>query len=892
MRDRLLNSWGEQSARHPWRILAVGLLLLIGAFLSASRLEMSPRWSDLLPLEDPRVQEFNRILDNYSNASNSILVVQGPETACKAFADTVVPRIAGVTEFVERVEYRTDYEFLQRHGLLLSKTRDLRRTADLFENLALLPLLRQINENFEEVYTGDEESLSNREKEEKALGYLDALNFLLVSIDSVAHGSEPDNALINECTGRLTLGDTYFRSPDGEVLLIIIEPTFAITDISLAVAATDSLQAIIDQGMVEFPTITAGLTGTIPLARDEMVFSEADLSWASLLALALILGMLILAFRRLTAPLLALLNLVVALLIASGFIALFLQTLNIMTSMFGVILLGLGIDFSIHIITGFLDRRQHQPLQEALGSTLQLAGPGVLTGAITSAAAFMTLMISESRGIAELGLVLGVGILATALSTFFFLPSLLAVRDRFGQRRGRTSTNRPPIQAPLLGHWGNFAVKHPGKLLTGGILLTLVLAWQASQVKFDYNYLNMEPEGIPSVTLQDTLEQHFAMSPDFAMISTGNLEEVRRITAAAKELTTVGQVSSITEYLPTMDEQRERFPLLAALRTRILNSPPPSRIVPEDLVALVAELERLDANIYELGQIAYTGGRERLDKKCITLTGDPDRPDSPQPVLQLAGYLSDNEDTVLPGLNDFQNGFSPRLRARLLELTTADTITLAGLPDQIQDRFRSKDQEEFLVTVYPRRSAWDFNFLNAFAGQLEQVSPNITGTPPLFQALIDYIARDGILTTLLTILVVLAVLWIDFRSLKLALIAMIPLLAGGLWMVGLLHSSGLMLTFVNVTALPMIVGIGIDDGVHMIHRYRREGYQQAQKVLLTTGKAILLTTMTTMLGFGAMLGASYRGLVSLSSLLIIGVGACFLTTVLFLPPLFSLLKEK
>jgi hypothetical protein len=78
----------------------------------------------------------------------------------------------------------------------------------------------------------------------------------------------------------------------------------------------------------------------------------------------------------------------------------------------------------------------------------------------------------------------------------------------------------------------------------------------------------------------------------------------------------------------------------------------------------------------------------------------------------------------------------------------------------------------------------------------------------------------------------------------------------------------------------------------MIHRYRREGYQQAQKVLLTTGKAILLTTMTTMLGFGAMLGASYRGLVSLSSLLIIGVGACFLTTVLFLPPLFSLLKEK
>jgi uncharacterized protein len=78
----------------------------------------------------------------------------------------------------------------------------------------------------------------------------------------------------------------------------------------------------------------------------------------------------------------------------------------------------------------------------------------------------------------------------------------------------------------------------------------------------------------------------------------------------------------------------------------------------------------------------------------------------------------------------------------------------------------------------------------------------------------------------------------------------------------------------------------------MIHRYRREGYRQSRKVLLSTGKAILLTTLTTMLGFGAMLGASYRGLVSLSSLLIFGVGACFLTTVLFLPPLFTLIKNN
>ena len=892
MRDRLLQLWGELSARHPWRILAVGLLLLAGALWSAARLEMSPRWSDLLPLEDPRVQEFNRILDNYSNASNSILVLQGPEAACKAFADVVVPRIEAVEEYVERVEYRLDTEFLQRQGLLLSKTRDLRRTTDLFANLALTPLLNQINDNFEEVYTDDEESLSNREKEENALRFLDALGFLVGVIDSLARGSEADEALLQECTDRLTMGDAYFVSPDGEVLLIMIEPTFAITDISLVVAATNTLQSIIDTEIKRFPGVTAGLTGTIPLAHDEMAFSEADLSRASILALVLILGLLILAFRRLTAPLLALLNLVLALLMASGFIALFLQTLNLITSMFGVILLGLGIDFSIHIISGFLDRRQQHSLKEALVSSLQLTGPGVLTGAVTSAAAFLTLMLSESRGIAELGLVLGVGILATAASTFFFLPALLAVRDNFQLKRGRAESKRVPLQAPLLGHWGDFAVKHPRLLLTGGVLLTALLTWQAFQVKFDYNYLNMEPRGIPSVTLQDTLEQHFAMSPDFAMISTPDLAEARRITTAARELNTVGMVSCITEFLPTRAEQLERFPLLAALRTQLLTAPAPERIGSAELAELVRQLERLDANIFELGQLAYTGGRERVDRKCITLTGDPDYPGSPQPILRLAGYLADNQGTVLPGLNRFQDDFTPRLHERLLELTAADTITLANLPQQIQQRFRSHAGDEFLVTVYPRRSAWDFAFLKTFAGQLEQISPNITGTPPLFEALIDYISRDGILTTLLTILVVLLVLWLDFRSLKLTLLAMIPLLAGGLWMVGILHSCGMMLTFVNVTALPMIVGIGIDDGVHMIHRYRKEGFHESRTVLLSTGKAILLTTLTTMLGFGAMLGASYRGLVSLSALLIFGVVACFLTTVLFLPPLFRLMRQR
>ena len=124
-----------------------------------------------------------------------------------------------------------------------------------------------------------------------------------------------------------------------------------------------------------------------------------------------------------------------------------------------------------------------------------------------------------------------------------------------------------------------------------------------------------------------------------------------------------------------------------------------------------------------------------------------------------------------------------------------------------------------------------------------------------------------------------------------ALLGVIPLLAGGIWMVGILKSLGMMLNFINVMGLPMIVGIGIDDGVHLLHRYQYEGLKKTPTVLRSTGKAILLTSLTTMAGFGSLSLASYRGWASLGILLAVGVGACFLTTVLFLPAIIGLTQK-
>ena len=164
--------------------------------------------------------------------------------------------------------------------------------------------------------------------------------------------------------------------------------------------------------------------------------------------------------------------------------------------------------------------------------------------------------------------------------------------------------------------------------------------------------------------------------------------------------------------------------------------------------------------------------------------------------------------------------------------------------------------------------------------------------PLVFYVLIQIIGRDGKIAAILTIIVVLILRLWDFKKIHLAILAMVPLIIGAIWMVGTMHLLGLQLTLVNLMGLPLILGIGIDDGVHILHRYGIEGRGKIRTVFTSTGKAVMLTSLTTMLAFGSLVFATYRGLGSLGIALFIGVGTCFLTSVIILPALLGLMEKK
>ncbi len=888
MRERILKNWAHFAAAHPWLVITAILFITVLAAIPASQIKMEMHWADLLPAGDPMVKEFNRVLKEYKSTSTIIVVVQGKEAQIKKFAERIAPEIEKLTDYVERVDYKIDKQFFAEHGFMLSKAKDLEQNLTLFKDLNLLPLLKEINNNFEKTYIEEEEPLSTREKEDKAVRYLDGLEYLLHTLNGFLILKEVDSARVDAAADRFLLGDPYIISQDKTTLLINIKPTFSSMNVDEDIKATMAIQKIIDKAGKDFSDVRAGITGMIPLQKDEMEYTTRDMRIASIIALVLVLVLFILTFRMWSSPVLAALNLIVSVVIAAGLVGLFLGRLNLMTSMFAVILIGLGIDYSIHIISLYSERRviDKEP-GLAMEQALIRAGPGIVTGALTTACAFFALTISVTRGIKEMGIVLGIGIICAMLVTIILLPALLIARERVMTRVSRRPSKTHHIEFTALENIGRLIVSRPMLFLLIGCAITGYMLYQAFRVRFDYNMLNIEPEGLPTVALQDTIIKAFDLSPDFAMVAASSIDEARAVVKRAKAMPSVGAVNSISEYLPTLQEQKRRRLYIERIHQQAANAGYKANSK-NNLNKIIEELERLDMNIYELGQLAFTGGQDRVDRKCQSIIGRPDKEDADNLILTIVEKIKKEPDQALGRLNVFQKNFLEGLKKRILKMANSQYITLDNLPDQIKNHFINKSGDQYLVIIYPRGYVWNYQYLTTFTRQLGRISSKSTGLPPMFLKLINYIGRDGLRATIFTIFIVFLLLWMDFRSLWLALLGIIPLIAGGIWMVGLLQSFGAMFNVVNVMGIPMIVGIGIDDGVHLIHRYIFEGFNKTPVVLRSTGKAILLTSLTTIAGFGSLMVSKYQGFVSLGLLLTLGVAACFLTTIIFLPSIISL----
>jgi len=617
----------------------------------------------------------------------------------------------------------------------------------------------------------------------------------------------------------------YFLFPtNDEVIGIVLLRLINIdkTQFSQGTEAIGTLRNIVEQVRAGHPSLQIGLTGMPILEHDEMALSNEAMMAATLLSFAGVCIVFMAGFGSLRHPFLAVLALLIAFAWTMGYITLAVGHLNILSIAFGAMLIGLGTDFSVHYLGKYLElRKDGKNVIESLCQAAELVGPSILTGALTTSAAFYAASFTEFIGVAELGIIVGGGILFCVTATFTVLPALIVLitpTTAPGTAPGKNvlSDNLFDIRGALVP-----VLKFPKMTLFLFALGFLYLLTGIPNVRYDHNLLNLQPEGLESVALEQRL---LSLNSDkggknawFALSIAETKEELLERKKLFEQKYPELQTEEIVSFFPEADSERVRIIQSLAETLQHLPDQFPAMANPQ-----VAELLR------------------RLHSLKAMAVSEP------------------------PTVND--------------------------LPESLVSRFVGKHGKH-LMRIYSTANIWDMDEMEKFVTAVRDIDPYATGSPLQTYESSIQMQRGFLSAAYYALIAILILTWVDFRSITASFLALLPMFLGFAMMFGIIGLLDLPLNPANMIVLPLVMGIGIDDGVHLVHEFR---HNRSKRYVLSaaTTTGILLTTLTTLVGFGSMMIASHRGLQSLGRIFVIGATCCMIASIVVLPAILTLWTRR
>ena len=901
LRMKLLGKWGRWASVHWGKtlLLALGITLIMG--IGASRLKLEMSFYSMLPEGSQQVRDLKKIIKNFPAASSIVVVLEAKDKSDRVEAEITVKRAVDIlsrellksefSEHIIRVQGKLDIDFFKDHGLMLSKAEDIERMRRIYSNINLVPLFSHLNDDFEREYSGDEEKLS--ENEELAIAQFEGLEQILKAMESSAAGERISTEAASASIDRFLFGSPYFMNRDSTMALLFIQPTFTMNDMEMYVTIIPLIEKMINE-RAETLGVTAGLTGLLVVGKDEMVTSEQGLVLSMLIAVLLIFLLMIISFRMYSAPFISGIPLFIGILWTMGLAGFTIKRLNLMTAMYMVVLLGLGIDYAIHLLTSFMQERDDgNDFTTSVGNSLKKSGAGIFTGALTTAVAFFMLVIARSDVVRELGVVAGFGILSEFMAMIILVPALLGFRNYRLTKKGKAESKLLEKLTPRFRIIPSLGIKiknHPYLFILLLLAAGILLATQAGKVEVEGNMMKMEAKGLESIELQDRMVEEFGMAPDVMSITMTDLEEMRSIGKKIKKLASVKTVESLTPYYPSVKEQSIRAGLVEKFKGEIAPQKAEDSV---DTGLLIEEIYRLEDNLLEMSDLAFMAGMDRMFHKLSILTGrnEEGRKVTETVIDRLIAAIKENPESAA-GLVYFQRAFVPPFKEKLINMANTEEIAIDMIPPFILDSFRSKDGKDYLMNIIPTQNPWDEEYREIFTSQLETITDKATGMVLASNQMMEIAGQDGIRAAIAALIAIFFLLIIDFRNIKLSVVTLFPLLLAFISLFGIMAITGIKFDFVNVIAVPLLIGIGIDDVVHFNHRYLLEGKGNMDRVVARIGRAVLLTTLTTIIGFGSFIPSVMRAMRSTGIVLSIAMALAFLYSILFHPAVLIILTEK
>ncbi|MEC7641833.1 MAG: MMPL family transporter [Nitrospinota bacterium] len=887
---------------HSWRVLLVSLLLALASIWTTSNfLKFNTSRGDLVSKDLPYNQRNEEYRKEFENFDGMIIVIEGDDqTQMESFTKGLIDELDKQKSAFSQIFYKVETEYFKKMAFLYFILQELRDLAekieshqDFLEDVNAAPglnqLLRSINskistgmvETLLSNFLDAEDSKETEEEDDKA--DLSLLISILRQMTAHLNGdtvfSSPWQSFLTDRKDSLA-SKGYLVSKDEHMMFVLLNPVSTKNDFTGSKTSIEVIRQLIDGLKPQFPDIQVGLTGGDVIASDEMVVTLDDVTQATQIALVGVALLFVVVFRGVVKPLLAIFSLVIAICWAMGFTTLTVGHLNILSVVFTTILIGLGIDFGVHIIERYREERSSgKDIPTSLEKTIRGTGMGNFSGAITTAIAFGAMTLTDFQGIAELGWIAGGGILLCFAAMIILLPALLTLEEK---KRGNVYEKRTFIlgqTGALEKFFDNYQL-----IITLSIVSLVWAGWSLKDLSFDYNILKLQAKGTEAVQYELKIIEGAKRSTWYAAMITSSLDEARQKLKTIKALATVGNAESIVSVLP--DQQEEKIQEVKALAPMLDEL----EVGPEDdVLSLKGLTKTMKRIVFKL--------RSREKTKSADLTEiEPGSVEEARHWAQkfLQNIRTIDEKTATERMNLYSEKLFIDYREKIDDIKASahpKPVRIEDIPSSLRKRFVGKTGK-YLISVFPNINIWEREAMKDFLGQIRKIDPNVTGNAVHVYESSRLMKEGYIKGGVYAMIAIFIYILLAFKNLRTTFLILLPTFVGAVWTVGIMDWLDVQFNLANLVILPLIIGIGVVGGVHIIHRYREEPNKEICVLSKSTGQAVVISSLTTMIGFGSLLVADHQGIYSLGLVLTIGVGSCLMASVTLLPALLKLCSVK
>jgi len=844
--------WIAAVDRRPALALAIVFVLTVASGIYAARnlgVDADPDAMISADLPFRRVaQEFQQA---FRTPDDSVLLVIDGESASVAgrAADALAAKLASQTDLFVKVHVPFGGPFFQKNGLLYQDVDTLQRLSDGLA--AVQPLVAKLEQDPSLVGVSDllgEALAAKRRGIPLDIDLSQALDRVRAAADAARDGRRAPDPW-----GDALIGGSL--SEDGKHRVVWLEPRRDYEDLLFTEPVVEAVQqAVRELELDPAHGVRVRLTGNDVLNYEELLVVETQGKLVGVVSLLLFTATVFLALRSGRTVLALVGSLVASLVWTNAFATVAIGHLNQVSAVFNVLIVGLGGEFGIHVCMRYAELLgKGRPRPEALRETGESIGSSLFSSAITTAIGFLVFMPTDYRGVAELGIISGGGMVLSLVSSLTVLPALLSL----GRAPASKSPPLPPAWATRLRH---LPIEYARGIRIGAAAVAVAAIWLVPKVGFDHNPVNLRDPGTESVQAMNDLLSRSGTSPWSIDAIAPDLATADALAAKIRALPSVARALTLTDYVP--DDQAAKLDIL---QTTALFLPPPApprppRTPAEERAALGRLASELDATADTTRNPALATSARKLASSLL-------------PFVSGEGNLALLRQNVV--------GWLPEQIADLRVSLGAEPVTAANLPDEIRQSMLAADGRA-RIDVSGKEDLSNSRALERFVDDVRGVTPAVTGSAV---SILEWgRITSGAMKQALALGVgcMLAFLFFLWRSVWDTLLAFFPLALAASVTCAFMVVTGMQFNFANVIVLPMLIGMGVDNGVHLVHRHRTE--PEEEDVLGTsTARAVLFSAITTVLSFGSLIFASHRGMAAIGEILTLGVAATFVCYVVVLP---------